>query len=144
MDKWTKAGLTFVILLMALSTGWVVVQAGQQRALIPMREDLNIEPQGIATKGGICNISLEINAWFPAIINKLQLNQDITGLTTYVNGTTVNTANPLQIKLNEGDFIQVNFTMPCTEYSSICGITVFGISVFTNNAMYFRELSSPI
>jgi hypothetical protein len=81
------------------------------------------------------NISLTINAFAPERINKLQLNENLTGLTTYVNGTTVNTENPLQIKLNSGDLIEVNFTMPCAEYSSVNEITVF-----SSDAMYCTGL----
>ena len=65
--------------------------------------------------------------------------ENITGLSIYVNGTNVSGVVPLQIKLKSGDFIQVNFIMPCTEYSSINQITVF-----SNDAMYCVVLPSSI
>jgi len=139
MNKLTIAGLVFVILLAALCMGWAVLAENSQPQFTgrPVQEGLQIEPKVMTKNNNLYNISLTINAFETETINKLQLNVNLTGLTTYVNGTTVNTANPLQIKLNSGDLIQVNFTMPCDEYSSVNEITVI-----STDAMYYTVLPS--
>jgi len=120
MNKFTIAGLIFVILIAALCMGWVVLAENSQPQFTgrPVQEGLQIEPRALTKNNSLYNISLIINAFDTETINKLQLNENITGLITYVNGTIVNTANPLKIKLNSGDLIEVNFTLPGDEYSS--------------------------
>ncbi len=138
MDRLTIAGSIFVILLAAaLCMGLAVLAENSQPQFtgLPIQEALLIEPKAMTKNNGLYNVSLTISAIAPERINKLQLNENITGLTTYVNGTTVNTANPLQIKLNGGDLIEVNFTMPCAEYSSVNDVTVF-----STNAMYYTGM----
>lgn len=137
MNKLTIAGLIFVMLLAALCTVWVVLAENSQPQFTgrPVQEGLAIEPTAKTKNNDLYNVSLTINAFDTQTINKLQLNENITGLTTYVNGTSVNTANPLQIKLNSGDLIQVNFTMPCAEYSS-----VNEIMVISTDALYYMGL----
>jgi hypothetical protein len=132
MNKLTIAGLIFVILLAALCTWAVLVENSQPQFAGQPMFGLQIEPRALTKNNSIYNMSLTIDASAPETINKLQLNENITDLTTYVNGTTVNTANPLQIKLSSGDSIEVNFTMPCNEYSSVKEITVF-----STDAMYY-------
>ena len=137
MNKFTIAGLIFVILIAALCMGWVVLAENSQPQFTgrPVQEGLQIEPRALTKNNSLYNISLIINAFDTETINKLQLNENITGLITYVNGTIVNTANPLKIKLNSGDLIEVNFTLPGDEYSSFKEITVF-----STNAMYYMDL----
>ena len=139
MNKLTIAGLIFVMFLAALFTGWAILCENSQPQFTgrPVEEGLAIEPTAMTKNNNLYNISITINASLPETINKLQLNENITGLTTYVNGTTVNTANPLQIKLNSGDSIEVNLTMPCDEYSSVNEITVI-----STDAMYYTVLPS--
>jgi hypothetical protein len=142
MDKLTIAGLIFVIfviLLAALCTGLAVLAENSQSQFTgrPHLEGLQIEPKIMTKNYSLYNIYLTITAFAPEKISKLQLNENVADLTTYVNGTTVNTANPLQIKLNRGDLIEVNFTMPCAEYSSVDEITVF-----STNTMYGVGLPS--
>lgn len=138
MVKLAITGLIFVILIAALYTGWAVLaESSQSQFMGPIQEGLQIEPKAMTESNGLCNISLIIKAFAPDTINKLSLNENVTGLTTYVNGATVNTANPLRIKLNSGDLVEVNFTMPCDEYSSVNGITVV-----STDATYWTELPS--
>gem|GEM_PF-7128385 len=102
-----------------------------------MPEALQIEPKAMTENNGFYNVYLTVNAFGPDTINKIQLNENVTGLTTYINGTAVNMAQPLQIKLNSGDLIEVNFTMPCPEYCQ-----VNAISVISTGAMYYMDLPS--
>ena len=136
MKKLTIAGLIFVILVAELCTGLAVfAENSQPQCMGPMQEGLQIEPKAMTESNSLYNISLTINAFSPERINKLQLNENVTGLTTYVNGTTINAANPLQIKLNSGDLIEVNFTMPCADYSSVNKVIVF-----STDTMYYIGL----
>jgi hypothetical protein len=139
MSKLAFAGLVSVLLIAALCTVLVVYaeESQQQFDGRPMPEALYIEPKAMTENSGFYNVYLTINAFAPDTINKIQLNKNMTGLTTYVNGTVVDTANPLQIKLDSGDLIGVNFTMPCPEYSS-----VNEVSVFSTGAMYYRVMPS--
>jgi hypothetical protein len=85
---------------------------------------LQIEAKAMTEDNGLYNIYLTVNATAQDTIDSIQLNQNITGLTTYINGTKVNAAS-LMLNVNDGDSIGVNFTMPYTEYSSVNQATVF-------------------
>ena len=77
--------------------------------------------QGVTKSNGYYNISLAFsNVTDPIRLDNILINpnsqENVTDLTIYVNGTTVNTY-PLSY-LHSGDSLQVNLTLPCTEYAS--------------------------
>src|SRR5208283_1253214 len=146
MDRLTIAGLIFVILLAAaLCTGLAVLAENSQPQFTgrPIQEALLIEPKSMTKNNGLYNLSITISAIAPERINKLQLNENITGLTTYVNGTTINTANPLQIKLNGGDLIEV--TVFSTDAMYYAGLPLsFQPYLVTDLGWYLHNSSDPV
>jgi hypothetical protein len=79
--------------------------------------------QGVTKSNGYYNISLAFsNVTDPERLDNILINpnsqENITDLTFYLNGTTVNAANPASYNLKSGDSLQVNFTVSSTEFTS--------------------------
>jgi hypothetical protein len=79
--------------------------------------------QGVTKSNGYYNISLAFsNVYDPERLDNIVINpnsqENITGLTFYLNGTAVAPPNPASYSLKSGDSLQVNFTVPCSEFAS--------------------------
>lgn len=86
--------------------------------------------QGVTKSNGYYNISLAFsNVTDPERLDNILINpnspEDITDLTFYLNGTTVNAPDPASYSLKSGDSLQVNFTFPCTEFTSGSTVLVY-------------------
>jgi hypothetical protein len=82
--------------------------------------------QGVTKSNGYYNISLAFsNITDPVRLDNILINpnsqKDITNLTIYLNGTTVNTY-PLR-QMQSGDSLQISLKLPCNEYAS--GSTIY-------------------
>lgn len=160
MRKRTITVLFSALLVAALFAGLVAygVYSRSHFCGTPMWSTLQIELKTMTENSGFYNVYFTINASSPETINKLQLNKNIAGLTTYVNGSKVNAVNPPEIKLNSGDYIGVNFTIPTAEYSSINELKVYSTDVtygvnmptsfqpylVTNLGWYMHNSSDPV
>ena len=77
-----------------------------------------------ATKGnGYYNISLAFSDVYNSerldnILINPNSQENVTGLTFYLNGTAVAPPNPPSYDLKSGDSLQVNFAVPCSEFAS--------------------------
>jgi hypothetical protein len=79
--------------------------------------------QGVTKSNGYYNISLAFSKVYDSerldnIIINPNSQENITGLTFYLNGTAVVAPNPASYNLKSGDSLQVNFTVPCSEFAS--------------------------
>ena len=100
------------------------------------QESIDFHNQSVTIINGDYNISVSVSALRSESINKIQINpSNVTSVS--LNGTAVNIANPLNYHLNSGDYLQVNFLMPCTE--AIPNQTA--ISIFTQQASYYQEIN---
>jgi molybdopterin converting factor small subunit len=101
---------------------------------------------GINENNGYYNVSLAITntGAVSAQLDKFLINQvrqeNIAGLTIYLNGTSVNVAEPLNYNLKCGDILQVNFMAPSTNYTSGSQLR---ICVSTAQALYFTSGTLP-
>jgi hypothetical protein len=117
----------------------------------PVEETVWIDFQGLIRSSGYCNISIAVNTSTPTRIDKILINPtnnstssiatgDVNGLNIYVNGTAVDITKSLNYHLNGGDNLQVNFTMPFSDYASN---STMGVTVFTSEGMYYKEMGLP-
>jgi hypothetical protein len=121
------------------------------------QESIWLDFQSSTKSNGYYNISLAINASAPQSLDKLLMgpinNTDgsiikskggVNGLSIYLNGTVVDMAvdlsKQLNYHLNSGDCVQVNFTLPCSEYASN---STMGVVVFTSKETYGTETVLP-
>lgn len=84
--------------------------------------------QGVTKSNGYYNIAIAIpntsanKTCCYDMVGNLDINQvaqeDIPGLTMYINGTWVNASNPIRYNLESGDTAQINMLVPCTAYPS--------------------------
>ena len=79
--------------------------------------------QGVTKSNGYYNISLAFsNVTDSERLDNVLINpnsqDNITDLTFYLNGTTIDAPNPAAYNLKSGDSLQVNFTVPCSEFAS--------------------------
>jgi hypothetical protein len=159
MKRFTVAGLVSALLIAALCIGLVIVENSHpQLTAGHMWSSLRIGLKTMTEDSGFYNVYFTINASVPETINRIQLNKNVDGLTTYVNGSKVNPLNPPQIKLNGGDLIEVKLTMPIAEYSSISELKVhstvatYGLNMptsfqpylATNMGWYMHNSSDPV
>jgi hypothetical protein len=162
MEKSQKASVCIFIILVAFCLSifamYVVNQYDQMHMYHgPGQETVFLDFQSITKSNGYYNISLAINVLAPQSLDKLVIGpmnntagsiitskEEVNSLNMSLNGTAVDTAadmaKQLNYHLNSGDCVQVNFRLPCTEYSSNSTI---GVDVFTSQAMYFQEMGLP-
>lgn len=88
--------------------------------------------KGVTKSNGYYNISLLIpnvsNVTSSERLDNFGINQmsqeDLPDLIIYINGTAVDTSNPLRYNLKSCDSLQVNLMVPCTDYASGSTINV--------------------
>lgn len=79
--------------------------------------------QGVTKSNGYYNISLAFtNVTYPERLDNILVNPnspvDVTGLIAYLNGTALEAGAPITWSLESGDSLQINLTLPCTEFAS--------------------------
>jgi hypothetical protein len=79
--------------------------------------------QGVTKSNGYYNISLAFSKVAdPIRLDNILVNphseEPIKDLTFYLNGTAVNVEDPARYSLKSGDSLQVNLTLPCTEFAA--------------------------
>lgn len=100
------------------------------------QESIDFQNQSVTIINGDYNISVSVSALQSVSINKILINpSNVTSVS--LNGTAVNIANPLNYHLNSGDYLQVNFLMPCTGAAP----NKTAISIFTQQASYYQEIN---
>lgn len=138
MKKSTVSALIFIIPLItigALILAGFATATNQNQDMRPAPMPFDIQCQGVTLNNGYYNISVSVNAVQSASIQKIVINpgnvegeqavEEISGVTTYLNGTAVNTAQALNYHIKSGDNLQVNFI---TTYNAVCeNQTVFVI-----------------
>jgi hypothetical protein len=147
MDKSEKSSVCIVILIVAVSLSIVVMffENQYEEAHInfgPVEETVSLDFQSVTRISGYYNICLAVNTSTPTTIDKLLINpEEVNGLNIYLNGIAVDMAKPLNYHLNSGDYVKVNFALPCTEYASNSRM---GVTVFTSpHAMYYQQTVFP-
>jgi hypothetical protein len=101
--------------------------------------------QGVTKSNGYYNISLAFsNVADPVRIDNILINpqsqESITDTIFYLNGTTVDAADPVRCNLKSGDSLQINLTLPCTKHASGSTIT---LCVIGNPIGYNTEVVLP-
>ena len=81
----------------------------------------NIE--GVTKNNGYYNITLAfINVTDSETLDNILVNpqssKTMTDSTFYLNGTAINQQEPVSCNLKSGDNLQINLTLPCTEFPS--------------------------
>ena len=125
MKKSTVSALVILIPLLIIGSLILVgVATASNRNMRPGPMLFDAQCQGVAINSGYYNISVSVNAMQSANIQKIiinpadlegeQANEEISGLSTYLNGTAVSTSNPLNYHIRSGDCLQVNFIVPNT------------------------------
>jgi hypothetical protein len=79
--------------------------------------------QGVTKNNGFYNISLAfINVTYAENLDNILINPNnskaITGLVAYMNGTALDEGAPVACKLKSGDSMQINLTLPISEFAS--------------------------
>jgi hypothetical protein len=79
--------------------------------------------QGVTKSNGYYNISLAFtNVTYRERLDNILVNpnspEDVTGLIAYLNGTALDAGAPITRFLESGDSLQINLTLPCTEFAS--------------------------
>ncbi len=127
MKKSTISALIFFIPLITIGSLMLVgfATGNQNQVPHPAPEAFDVQCQGFTISNGYYNISVSVDAMQSASIQKIiinpgnvegeQANEEISGLSTYLNGTAVNMAQALNYPVRSGDYLQVNFKMPYTE-----------------------------
>ena len=85
--------------------------------------------QGVTKNNGYYNITLAFtNVTDSETLNNIlinpQISKTVTDSTFYLNGTAINPQDPVSCNLNSGDSLQINLTLPCTEFPSGSTITL--------------------
>lgn len=79
--------------------------------------------QEVTKNNGYYNISLAFsNVTDPIRLDNILVNpnseETIKDLTFYLNDTALNAGDPARCNLKSGDSLEVNLTLPCSEYTS--------------------------
>jgi hypothetical protein len=149
MKKSTVGYLIFTVTLLALSCLLIVeyVTADNLTTGIGF-ESLGLGQMDATQNNGYYNVSLPVSANGPVEINKFVLNpynasipssEQAAGVTAYVNDTRVS-ASESRLKLDNGDFIQVDFIVPCSDFPLNATI---GATIYTPEGLYYKETTLP-
>lgn len=126
MKKSTVSALIIIIPLIAIGSLIIggVVTANKNQDLRPGSLFFGIQCQSVTASKGYYNISVSVIAMRSASIQKIIINpgdnegeqaiEEISGVSTYLNGTAVNMAQALNYPVRSGDYLQANFIMPYT------------------------------
>jgi hypothetical protein len=136
-----KSTINALIILIPLTTigslllvGFATTNQFQGSRYIQISIDFH--NQGVTIINGDYNISVSVSSLRSVSINKILINpSNVTSVS--LNGTAVNIANPLNYHLNSGDYLQVNFLMPCTEAPS----NQTAITIFTQQGTFYQEIN---
>ena len=85
--------------------------------------------EGVTKNNGYYNITLAfINVTDSENLDNILVNpqssKTVIDSTFYLNGTAINPQDPVSCNLNSGDSLQINLTLPCTEFPSGSTITL--------------------
>jgi hypothetical protein len=97
--------------------------------------------QGVTKNDNYYNVSLLFsNQAYNQTLNNILINpnsqEKVIGLTAYLNGTAVDSTEPISYTLQQGNSLQVNLVFPCTNFASGTSINIhvigdtFGCSGF--------------
>jgi hypothetical protein len=107
-------------------------------SILPHHESYGGSPSGISYIKGVTksNGYYDISLLIPSVSNvtaserldNFGINQisqeDLPDLIIHINGTAVDTSNPLRYNLKSCDSLQINLIVPCTNYASGSTINV--------------------
>ncbi len=84
---------------------------------------------GVTKNNGYYNISLAFtnvtdSETLDNILINPQSSKTVTDSTFYLNGTAINQQDPVGCNLKSGDSLQINLTLPCTDFPSGSTITL--------------------
>jgi|SRR5208282_400087 len=139
MKKSTISALIILIPLITISSLLLIGFATATNQHTDSRYNqlsLDFHNQSVTIINGDYNISLSVSALRSVSINKILINPSNVTLVS-LNGTAANTANQLNYHLNSGDYLQVNFLMPCTEAQ----LNQTAITIFTQQGMFYQEIN---
>ena len=126
MKKSKILSVTFIIASIALISWSLMVLAGVNGAFSSNESSWtsdNPSFQGVTKNDGYYNISLAFkNVTYAERLDNILINpnsqENVIGLTAYLNGTAVNAPDPVSCNLQKGDSLQVNLVFPCTNFAS--------------------------
>jgi hypothetical protein len=138
MKKSTMSALVFFIPLIVIGSLILVgfaASANQHTDCRYTQMSIDFHNQSLTISHGDYNISVSVSALRSVSVNKILINpSNVTSVS--LNGAAVTIANPLNYHLNSGDYLQVNFLMPCIEASP----NHTAITIFTQQGMYYQEI----
>ena len=127
MNKPTRIALICIMCAVAALTSSFLTAAylnHSQSSGIPdsHSKDLPIL-QGVTKNNGYYNITLAFTnvtdtETLDNILVNPQSSETVTDSTFYLNGTAINQQTPVSCNLKSGDNLQINLTLPCTEFPS--------------------------
>jgi hypothetical protein len=132
MKKSMTLSITFVIISIALISWTVLVVAAQNGFFADKSNSWasdNLSLVGVTRNDGYYNISLAFsNVNYTRQLQNIMINPNsndaVVGLKGYINGTAVNTENPVFSSLiNNGDSLRVDLLVPCADFRS--GTTIY-------------------
>ena len=152
MKKLPSCSKMLVVLAIATVAVGVLSFLSSQNSQIlahpPLFVDCQVNCQDVTVSNGNYNISVVLHATQSLTIQRILINpsvedeqaiEEVSGLTTYLNGTAVSMARPLSYHLRSGDYLQVNVIMPCTEaHQNQNDVTVL---TSNPNGMYSLQLN---
>jgi hypothetical protein len=138
MKKSTVSALVFFIPLITIGNLILVgfaASANQHTDCRYNQMSIDFQNQSLTIINGDYNISISVSALRSVSVNKILINSsNVTSVS--LNGTAVNMANLLNYHLNSGDYLQVNFLMPCSEASP----NHTEITIFTQEGMFYQGI----
>ena len=129
MRKWSKVALACLLVFIetfgfTLVFGLVLSPNESGGVLDPhVNDSVFPKVQGVTKNNGFYNISLAfINVTYAERLDNILVNpncpETVKGLVAYLNGTALDEGDPITCKLKSGDSMQINLTVPCTEFAS--------------------------
>jgi hypothetical protein len=135
LKKWIKIALACLLVLIetfgfTLVFGAILSSRYESGGVPDPHANDSVLPvvQGVSKSNGCYNISLAfVNVTYRERLDNILVNpnspEDVTGLVAYLNGTALDAGAPIACSLESGDSLQINLTLPCSEFAS--GSTIY-------------------
>ena len=133
MNKSTRTALICIICVVAALTSSLLttdILVLPQSSGVPDSHSQDLpNVAGVTKNNGYYNITLAfINVTDSETLDNILINpqssKTVTDSTFYLNGTAINQQDPVSCNLKSGDNLQINLTLPCTEFPSGSTITL--------------------
>ncbi len=133
LDKHTRIALICIICVAAALTSSLLTADYLYRPRSSGVPDSHIQDfpnvEGVTKNNGYYNISLAFinvtdNETLENILINPQSSKTVADSTFYLNGTAISQQDPVSCSLKSGDSLQINLTLPVTEFASGSTITL--------------------